>query len=267
MKAILTDVTKCTGCEKCVDACIAENKLRKALPWRWISNDGLSSERFTSIIRKPGGHYIRKQCRHCVEPACISACPVGALKKTEEGAVIYDSNKCLGCRYCMMSCPYGIPRYSWEDNVPYVRKCTMCYNLLQQGKNPACVDACEEKATIFGEREELITEARQRISSKPELYIQKIYGEYEVGGTSVLYISDVELDFLGWKKDLGTQTFPSRTKLAMDAVPPVFLCVGALMYGIYWITERRKKVQMLEEQKDSLDNPNERSSENEIENS
>ena len=142
MKAILTDITKCNGCEKCVDACIVENKLGKVLPWRWISDDGLSSERFTSIIRKQGGHYIRKMCRHCVEPACVSVCPVGALQKTNEGPIIYDSNKCLGCRYCMMSCPYGIPRYSWENNVPYVRKCTMCYNRIQQNKIHACVEEC-----------------------------------------------------------------------------------------------------------------------------
>ncbi|MFC1563482.1 4Fe-4S dicluster domain-containing protein [candidate division KSB1 bacterium] len=263
MKAILTDVTKCIGCEKCVDACIVENNQSNALPWRWISNDGLSSERFTSIIRKPDEHYIRKQCRHCFEPACVSACPVGALQKTDEGPVIYDAHKCMGCRYCMMSCPFGIPRYSWEDNIPYVRKCTMCYSRIEQGEKPACIEACPEKATIFGEREELIAEARNRISSKPELYIQQIYGEHEVGGTSVLYISDIELDFLGWKKDLGGRTYPSLTQFAMRAVPPVFVGVGAAMYGIYRITERRKKVQEHRDQADSSDNVNDRSSEDE----
>ena len=266
MKAILTDITKCNGCEKCVDACIAENKLGKVLPWRWISNDGLSSERLTSIIRKPGEHSIRKQCRHCLEPACVSACPVGALQKTAEGPVIYDSQKCLGCRYCMMSCPYGIPRYSWESNVPYVRKCTMCYSRIQQGKIPSCVEECPEKATIFGEREELITEAKHRIEETPNNYIKKIYGEYEVGGTSVLYISDIELDFLSWKKDPGIQAFPSLTQFAMRAVLPIFMSVGALMYGIYWITKRRNKVESEIEQTDSLNIPNDRSGNNEIEN-
>ncbi len=244
MKAILTDVTKCIGCEKCVVACVEENDHSKSVPWRWLSDDGLSSERFTSIIRKPGNHNIRKQCRHCLEPACVSACPVGALQKTKEGPVIYDSSKCLGCRYCMMACPYGIPRYTWEKSVPYVRKCTMCYEKIVKGGKPACVSACPEEATIFGERDTLIAEAKQRIASNQGNYINKVYGELEVGGTSVLYISDVNLDFLAWKKDPGTKPFPSLTKFAMGAVPPVFLGMGAVMFGIYKITERRKEVQL-----------------------
>ncbi len=265
MKGILTDVTRCTGCEKCVAACNEENKLSTVLPWKWLTNDGLSSERFTSIIRKPKGHNIRKQCRHCLKPACVSVCPVGALSKTTEGPVIYDSSKCLGCRYCMMSCPYGIPRYSWEDNVPYVKKCNMCYHRVQQGEIPACVEACPEKATIFGERHELITEARRRISSKPDLYIQNIYGEFEVGGTSVIYISDINLDFLGWKKDPGTQAIPSLNKVAMQAIPPVFLGVGFAMYGIYKIIDRRKKNLQRMEQTNSENNSNDRSLKDEVE--
>jgi len=266
MKAILTDVTRCTGCEKCVDACVQENKLSKALPWRWVSRDGLSSERFTSIIRKPGGHNIRKQCRHCVEPACVSACPVGALQKTEEGPVIYDSAKCLGCRYCMMSCPFGIPRYSWEKNIPYVRKCTMCYHLIKDGGVPACVSACPEDATIFGERDELIAEARRRIAHDPGKYRDTLYGEFDAGGTCVLYISDIELDFLSWKKDIGGTPLPHLTQFAMRAVPPVFVGVGAAMYGVYRITERRRKVRMEEERNESDENPIDRSGDNESEN-
>jgi len=267
MKAILTDVTKCVGCEKCVNACIEENNLSKHLPWRWISNDGLSSERYTSVIRKPEEHYIRKQCRHCIEPACVSACPVAALRKTEEGPVIYDSDRCMGCRYCMMACPFGIPRYSWEDNIPYVRKCTMCYHRIEEGKLPACVEACPEEATIFGDRDELIAEAKRRIAADPDKYIQKVYGEVEVGGTSVIYISDIDLDFLSWKKELGENTYPSLTKFAMNAVPPVFVGVGALMFGIYKFTERKNKVQMLSGDAGSENNPNNRSEDNETENS
>ncbi len=263
MKAILNDVTKCVGCEKCVDACVEENDHGKYLPWRWISNDGLSSERFTSIIRKPDEHHIRKQCRHCLEPACVSVCPVGALQKTQEGPVIYDADKCMGCRYCMMACPFGIPRYSWEDKIPYVQKCTMCYPRITKGQLPACVEICPEKATIFGERDELIAEARRRIAAEPEKYMQKVYGEFEVGGTSVIYISDIELDFLGWKNELGERPYPSLTKFAMNAVPPVFVGVGAVMLGLYKFSERRNKVKTMENESDNeLNNRSEDETEN-----
>ena len=164
MNAILTDVTKCVGCEKCVDACVAEHNHGPSLRWRWSSNDGLSGSRFTSVVRSEGNAYVRKQCRHCLDPACVTACPVGALTKTESGAVVYDAHKCMGCRYCMMSCPFGIPRYTWNENVPLVSKCSMCYEKrLKDGKQPACTEACPEGATIFGDRDELIAEAKRKM--------------------------------------------------------------------------------------------------------
>jgi len=130
--AILTDVTRCTGCEKCVDACKDEYELGEDRPWRGQSAiDDLSASRYTTIVNKPGNHHVRQQCRHCLEPACVSACIVGALQKTPEGPVIYDAKKCIGCRYCLMSCPFDIPRYDWDRAVPYVRKCTMCYDRHQ----------------------------------------------------------------------------------------------------------------------------------------
>jgi formate dehydrogenase iron-sulfur subunit len=242
MKAILTDITKCIGCNECVAACTETNGLGKEIAYRWRSNDGLSSERFTSILRKKGYH-VRKQCRHCLEPACVSACPVGALKKTPEGAVVYDDTRCLGCRYCMMACPFGIPRYLWSSPVPYVRKCTMCYTTrLQQGQQPACTEACPEEATIFGERDALLEEAHRRISDKPQLYLPKVFGESEVGGTAVLYLSPIALDFLSLGKPLDDRPMPDRTALAMAAVPPAFLGMGALMGGIYWVIERRRRL-------------------------
>lgn len=243
--AILTDVTKCIGCEECVAACKKVNQTGADESWRWQDQiDSLSATRWTTIAKQPGNHYVRKQCRHCLEPACVSVCPVGAMQKTPEGPVIYDSKKCLGCRYCMMSCPYGIPRYTWEQPVAYVRKCVMCYEKIKSGelKQPACTAACPKQATIYGERSQLLAEAHGRIAQAPSNYINKVWGEDEVGGTSVLYISDIPLDFLGWKKDLGAQSLPSKTWRAMEKVPPVFISVGIAMYGIYWIIERRRKL-------------------------
>ena len=192
---------------------------------------------------------MRQQCRHCLEPACLSACLVGALQKTPEGPVIYDSDKCMGCRYCMLACPYGIPRYDWEEPVPYIRKCDMCYERLREGGQPACVEACPEKATIFGKRDELIQVARDRIRGNPnKKYKDKVFGEFEVDGTSVIYISDISLDFLAMKREsgdepeLGDESLPALTLAALSKVPPLIVGMGTLMTGIWWIIGRRVKL-------------------------
>lgn len=243
--AILTDVTRCTGCEECVTACKKTYGLGKDRPWKW-QNDvaDLSATRWTTIINRPGGHHVRKQCRHCVDPACVSVCPVGALKKTPEGPVTYDGDLCMGCRYCMMSCPYGIPRYTWMDPVPYVRKCVLCHQKISSGElaQPACTAACPEQATIYGSRDELLIEARKRIENEPDRYIDRVWGEHEVGGTNVLYISGIDLSFLGWKPDLGNESLPAMTWPALKAVPGVFLGMGAIMASACWFIGRRMKI-------------------------
>ncbi len=238
--AILTDVTKCIGCLQCSSACKMVNQLDLDKPRVWQKGDGLSARNWTSILQQPDNHYVRKQCRHCLEPACASACPVGALHTTEKGAVVYDSEKCLGCRYCMMACPYGIPRYDWDEVVPYVRKCILCHDRLQDGQEPGCTEACPTGATIFGERDKLLAEAHKRLKAEPDKYIQRVYGEHEFGGTSVLYVSDIDLDFLteGASRDA---SLPSTTDLAMKSVPFAFVGMGGVMYGINWAIRRRMK--------------------------
>ncbi len=240
--AILTDVTKCIGCGQCEIACKKVNHLANDAPRRWDEDDGLGAYNWTSIVTGPKDTYVRKQCRHCLDPACVSACPVGALCKTEIGAVIYDSAKCMGCRYCMMACPYGIPRYEWESAVPYVRKCILCYDRIRQGLQPACTEVCPTKATIFGDRDALLREAHRRIAEKPNLYIDHVWGETEGGGTSVLYISDVDLSFLTGGHEIAASPLPNKTAEAMDAVPYAFCGVLALMGGLNWVIERRNRL-------------------------
>jgi formate dehydrogenase iron-sulfur subunit len=244
--AILNDTTMCLGCEECVAACKKTNATGIDKPWRWQRNiDDLSASRWTTIQKKPGNRYIRLQCRHCLDPACVSACLVGALTKTPEGAVVYDKSKCMGCRYCIMSCPYGIPRYSWASPVPYIQKCIMCYENINNGtlSEPACTAACPAKATVYGERDALISEAHHRIEKNPGRYVNRVFGEYEIGGTSVLYISDINLDFLGLKKDLGKKPLPETTWGALKIVPGLFSGVGIVMGGLWWIIERRMRLQ------------------------
>ncbi len=242
--AILTDITKCIGCLECVAACKKTYDLELDKPRVWQKNDGLSAQNWTSIIGKPGNKFVRKQCRHCLEPACASACPVAALHTTESGAVIYEPQRCLGCRYCMMACPYGIPRYDWDEAVPYVKKCILCHEKISTGelKQPACTNVCPTDATIYGTREELLAEAHRRIKENPGKYIDKVWGEHEVGGTSVLYLSDIDLGFLGNRPDLTDKALPTTTDLAMKSVPFAFFGMGGVMYGINWVIRRRMEL-------------------------
>ncbi len=241
--AILIDTTLCVGCEECVLACKEENDLG---PDRLRSGqeavDGLSATRFSTILRYPDDHFVRQQCRHCLEPACVSACLVGAMQKTPEGPVIYDSELCMGCRYCLVACPYGIPRYEWDEAAPLVKKCTLCNHLIAEGKEPACVEACPEDALLFGDRDELLAEAHRRIAEKPGTYLDHVYGETEVGGTSVLYLSDISLGFLGWSSNLGDGDLPHLTHNALKKVPWMVAGMGGLMGGVYWVINRRMKL-------------------------
>jgi len=246
--SILTDITKCTGCEKCVEACQMANRLPEEKPWRWVKQiDDLSSARWTTIraLRQDDEtHYIRRQCRHCLDPECVSVCIVGALQKTPEGPVIYDKDICIGCRYCLIACPWEIPRYSWEDTVPFVQKCDLCYErVVVDGKVPACVEACPTQATIFGDRDELLAEAHRRLRAEPDKYVQKVWGEKEVGGTSVLYISDVDLNLTDLEVGITSEeSVPHRTTKILHQMPTVFVGMATVMGGLHWVIKRRQKL-------------------------
>ncbi|MDX2436116.1 MAG: 4Fe-4S dicluster domain-containing protein [Acidobacteriota bacterium] len=245
--AILTDVTRCTGCESCVVACQQANGLPAEKPWRWVKQiDDLSSARWTTIRAVPQDdctRYVRRQCRHCLDPECVSVCIVGALKKTPEGPVTYDRDICIGCRYCLIACPWEIPRYSWEDTVPYVQKCDFCYSRVMDGEVPACVEACPTQATIFGDRDELLAEAHRRIAAEPDKYIDKVWGEAEVGGTSVLYISDVDLNLTDLEVGISSkEPMPHRTTKILHKMPTVFVGMAALMGGVHWVIRRRQEL-------------------------
>jgi formate dehydrogenase iron-sulfur subunit len=244
--SILTDVTRCIGCEQCVQACKKVNNTGEDKPWRWQRKiDDLSATRWTTIVPRPGSRFVRRQCRHCLEPACVSVCPVGAMHKTPEGPVVYNSDICMGCRYCMMACPYGVPRYTWSSAVPYVRKCIMCYDKIKSGelKQPACTEACPSEATVYGGRDDLLVAAHRKIGENPDIYLPKVFGEHEVGGTSVLYISDIDLGFLAWNENPGDAPLPRKTWVFLNKVPGIFVGVGAVMGGVYWVIDRRMRLQ------------------------
>jgi len=255
-KAILTDVTKCIGCERCVEACVIQNKLPREISARYMAPDGLSGRRYTSIVRTPGKtkgtwRSVRRQCMHCQEPSCAAACLVGAFTKTPDGAVVYDDAKCIGCRYCMLACPFMIPRYEYDQPLPYVRKCKMNEDCRVAGGMPACVTACPTGATIFGPRDELLAEAKRRIAAAPGRYIDRVWGEHDFGGTSVIYISDVDLGptlRMPDAEELERLRVPELTNASIpDQVhgwvmftPIQFFGVGAALAGL-WVLKRRSE--------------------------
>lgn len=239
-KALLIDFTLCIGCNACQDACKAENGLPEGAETR------LSSTAYTAL-EEHDGTYVRRLCQHCLDPTCASVCPVGAFTKTAEGPVLYDESKCIGCRYCIQACPFQVPRYEWSSNYPRVQKCIFCVERQKKGLPTACAEACPTGATTFGDRDDLIREAHDRIAAEPGKYVDRIYGVEEVGGTSVLYLSSVPFEELGFKTQMANTALPGLTWQALSKIPTVVSVGGVFLYGIWWITNRRTEVRKLEE--------------------
>lgn len=238
-KAFLIDITECVGCGACYEACKEQNNLPQTSddPLR----DSLSDKTYT-IVEQRGDFFVRRMCQHCEDPTCVSVCPVGAFTKTEVGAVLYDESKCLGCRYCMQACPFQIPRYEWGSVKPRVQKCIMCYDRVKNGELPACAEACPTGATLFGDRDEMIEIAKQRLAENPDKYYQHIYGLEEVGGTSVLYISPVPFEELGFNTKLLKTALPNFTHEALAKIPTLVTVGGVLLTGFYWLTNRKNEI-------------------------
>ena len=250
MKGLLYDATLCVGCLSCEEACAAKNNL----PY----TDAVKAEKKTSdhkftyvAVKNPGGDekYMRRLCMHCSDPTCVSACPVGALQKTKNGPVVYDESRCIGCRYCMLACPYGVPKYEWAKALPGVRKCIMCPDRVANGQQTACAEACPTGATKFGDREELLAEARKRLLDNPKNYINHIYGEREYGGSSVMILSSVPVQQFGLPGGAAVteQPLPMLTASMLNRVPSVVTVGWAVLGGIWWITNRREVVKAAEE--------------------
>ena len=250
-KGLLTDLSRCIGCRSCQVACKQWNGLAAEVTHQCGTYENpprFSAKTYCYVqVRElqEGDrlvwNFAKRQCMHCEHPACAAACIVGALHKTAEGPVIYDDYKCIGCRYCTLACPFGVPTFDWDKTVPYIRKCQMCSDRMSVGMIPACAKACPSGAITYGERDELLQLARQRIQAYPDRYVDHIYGEKEVGGTSMLYISNVPFKDLGFP-ELGSEPIPCYAEVAMAAVPPAVVGVSAIMAGIYWIIRRRNKL-------------------------
>jgi len=259
---MLTDVTRCVGCRSCEAAC---NEVSELPPphepfddLTVLDHKRRTSEEAHTVVNKvePAGGggpvYVKTQCNHCMEPACASACFVGAFTKSPEGAVNYNHKVCLGCKYCIISCPFNIPTYKHHDPLTArVMKCTMCFDRVVEGQMPGCAAACPQEAILFGKREELIRVAWERIERHKGRYVEHVYGENEVGGTSWLYLSGVPFEELGFRMDLGVTPLAERTSGFLEAVPAVFTLWPGLLTGFYLMSRRSKRLAE-QEQRDAV---------------
>ncbi len=209
----LYDSTLCRGCRACVGNCIKVNDMKSLDGENWNKRDTDGYTRTSIRIYKHDKNqfdFIKAGCNHCLHPSCVSACPVTAMMKDPVTGIVYnDPSKCIGCRYCMVACPFDVVKFEWDNTFPKVVKCDLCINtnLSETGPGiPGCVQACPSGALKFGTREELLKEAKKRIAENPERYNPKVYGETDGGGTSILYLADTNFNNLGFPKDLGDKS-------------------------------------------------------------
>jgi Fe-S-cluster-containing dehydrogenase component len=259
--AILHDTTLCVGCRTCEAACNKVNDLPPPdKPFTDLSvleaRRRTTTKAFTVVNKYNNKEkskspvFFKKQCNHCLEPACASVCFVSAFTKTKTGAVIYDSSVCVGCRYCMIACPFEIPTYEYDQVLtPRIRKCTMCHPRVIEGKLPGCVEACPMEALSFGKREDMIKIARERFRKYPDRYVDHIYGEHEMGGTSWLYISGTPFKELGMREDLGVTPAPQLTAGALSSVPIIAGLWPVLLAGLYAVSKRKEKIAQTEKER------------------
>ncbi len=249
---ILYDATLCIGCQVCVHACKQANNMpveHSSEEKLWDNPRDLSSKTLNVIKRYgldgpkdqvTGYSFIKRHCMHCVDPACVSACPASALvKNPDNGVVAYNKNACIGCRYCQIACPYNIPKFEWDSAFPEIVKCQLCSHLLAKGGISACCASCPTGASLFGPVEQLQDEANRRMAMVPgedyefpvastdsgekqvhkaARYENHIYGEQELGGTQVLYLAGVPFE------KLGLPTLPEESYVAL---------ADGIQYAIY----------------------------------
>ena len=236
---ILYDSARCAGCRTCEFECAAAHGLPE--PLADVVPVRSTTESCNTVVNtfktSKGEVFVKRQCMHCNEPACCAACLTQAMHKDKKGPVTWDGAKCMGCRYCMVSCPFDGPKFEYHSANPKIQKCDMCIGKQAKGEAPTCVANCPNDALRFGTRRDLLKEARKRISEKPDLYFDHIYGEHEAGGTGWLYLSPVPFNELGLNMSLEQASYPALTKGFLYSVPSIFVLLPTLLLGIYQATK------------------------------
>jgi Fe-S-cluster-containing dehydrogenase component len=246
-RGLLVDVVRCVGCRACVTRCREANgKPADVQVIQGAAYDApvdLNAQTLTVVKRWTDARaegFVKAQCMHCVHPACVSVCMLGALHKAEKGVVAYDAAKCVGCRYCQVACPFNVPKFEWAKAVPRIVKCELCRHRYAEGKGPACAEVCPRDAVTFGARGALLAEARRRIEARPETYQPKIFGETDGGGTNVLYLSPVPFAALGLPT-LGAEPAPALAETVQHGIYQGFVAPIALLGALSVVTWRNRK--------------------------
>jgi formate dehydrogenase beta subunit len=245
---LLVDVTRCIGCRACQTKCKEANgkpaDARIAQGATYDAPVDLNATTLTVIRRWAGDRteegFVKAQCMHCVHPACASVCMLGALHKGEHGVVAYDADKCVGCRYCQVACPFNVPKFEWAKATPKIVKCELCRHRYKDGKGPACAEVCPRDAVTFGKRSELLAEARRRMAARPDAYQPKIYGESDGGGTNVLYLSPVPFKTIGLPA-LGNEPAPALSETIQHGIYQGFVAPVALLGALSFVTWRNRR--------------------------
>ena len=273
---LLYDSTLCIGCKACVAGCkeangmpLEESTGEKNL---WDTPLDLSGKTLNVIKvymngtmdkkdnEANGFAFIKKSCLHCVDPSCVSACPVSAMQKDKKtGIVSHDPDACIGCRYCVAACPFGVPRFQYDTATPRIQKCQLCQHRYKDGKFSACAEVCPTGATLFGPVAMLKEEAKRRLALKPgqaanyprgdiakpwpshekeaPAYQQRIYGEKEVGGTQMLLLSAVSFAKLGYP-DLPDRSFSSQSETTQHTLYSFMALPAVVLGGLAYVAKK-----------------------------
>lgn len=224
----LIDASRCIDCRACLVACSVENEVSNTSTRIWIKETGVTGQ-FPNLSRYSAPYH----CMHCDDPSCVSACTVGALQKSDSGIVTYDEDRCIGCRYCMYACPFEVPNFEWDIQMPLIVKCDMCVSRLEAGEGePACAATCPTDAIMFGPKESMLAQAHQRIELNPDKYVDHVYGEKENGGTATFYVSPVPFEEMGFPASGETSPAYSN-RLVTHGTPAVAGAVAVGLSGVY----------------------------------
>ena len=245
--AILFDASHCTGCRACQVACKQWNDLPGEATFNHGSYENpptLSADTWLRMKYTEGvvsgevfWDFTRDACMHCTSAACVEACPTGAVNYREGGVVTVDQDWCIGCRNCVQACPYDAIHYNERKGV--VEKCTLCYDRVSNGLQPACATSCPTGALHSGSYADMKQLAETRLAQLKEAGYKdaNVYGLNEMGGTRVLYVL---------LKHPSTYGLPVGTVTEKKKVTGGWLSAGIAaavlgFAGVRWISERREK--------------------------
>ncbi len=256
---VLIDTTVCIGCRRCEYACkgahdipqgslqdyddrsVFEKLRRPEIDALTVVNEFTNSKDPDTPID------VKVQCMHCDYPACVSACIVGAISKQENGSVIWDTDKCIGCRYCMIACPFQVPAFEYNKALqPDIVKCDFCFDRTKDGGIPACVEICPMEALTYGKRFELVKLAHKKIANNPDKYIDHVYGETEVGGTSWMYLASKDFKELALPEH-SDEPAPGASEALQHGIFKYFIppaSLFALLGGIMWLGKNKNESEL-----------------------